>query len=428
MHPWQVADSLWSGDESMFLTAFCTLRPMGMSFPSDFSSNLQKCENHMEDAGLKNYIAVKKIYLTYAQIFDHLAYATEMLNFVWGNVVFSDEVTFSDRDVGQLHQDNHPVHTPMMVQQWFDWQQRIKAIPWSPNSLDLNPVENTWDLMEKTLRKCSCRPTTKNELWPRNYITAASFHLPHCIAQHGKSLSDGEFLKEAFLLTSGTLFEDFLNKQIIKRIQEMPTSRNTVEDRIIRISEYVLEQVKAGLDNAQIYSICINESTALTLQARLAVFVRFPYGNVIRVELIKLLSLLTTTTGKDIMKEVKQELVLKMGFDLQKIVSVTTIDAVPSTLDIHNSKNICKKYVDVLQNSKQIVSTRFSQFRDLEKTLQFISKPHIAQMSDLKVSFLEWLDIDHLEMEFIEFHESSTWMDNCRKSSVLLMLITLSRS
>jgi hypothetical protein len=43
-----------------------------------------------------------------------------------------------------------------------------------------------------------------------------------------------------------------------------------------------------------------------------------------REELVKLLRLPTTTTGKDMMNEVKQELVVKMGFDLQKIVSVTT--------------------------------------------------------------------------------------------------------
>jgi hypothetical protein len=80
---------------------------------------------------------------------------------------------------------------------------------------------------------------------------------------------------------------------------------------------------------------CLDESTDVTLQASLAVFVRFPCGNVMREELVKLLRLPTTTTGKDIMNEVKQELVVKMGVDLQKIVSVTT-EAVPSTVGIHN--------------------------------------------------------------------------------------------
>jgi hypothetical protein len=81
------------------------------------------------------------------------------------------------------------------------------------------------------------------------------------------------------------------------------------------MSEDVSEQMKADLDNAQMFSICLDESTDVTLQARLAVFVRFLCGNVMREELVKLLRLPSTTTGKDIMNEVKQELVEKWGLN-----------------------------------------------------------------------------------------------------------------
>jgi hypothetical protein len=47
----------------------------------------------------------------------------------------------------------------------------------------------------------------------------------------------------------------------------------------------------------------------------------------------------------------------------------------------------------------------------LSRTLQFISKPHVAKMSDLQVTFFHWLNIDNLEMELIEFQESSTWVN-----------------
>jgi hypothetical protein len=56
-------------------------------------------------------------------------------------------------------------------------------------------------------------------------------------------------------------------------------------------------------------------------------------------------------------------------------------------------------------------------------------------MSDLEVTFIDWLNIDNLEMELIEFQESSTWVNKFVKlgealeeMSVLLMLNTLSRS
>lgn len=65
---------------------------------------------------------------------------------------------------------------------------------------------------------------------PNNNLTAASFSVSHCIAQHGKPVSDGEYIKEVFLITSNTLFQDFANKnEVIKRIQDLPISRNTVK-------------------------------------------------------------------------------------------------------------------------------------------------------------------------------------------------------
>lgn len=132
-------------------------------------------------------------------------------------------------------------------------------------------------------------------------------------------------MKTAFLITSEKLFDDFSNKQqIINRIKDLPASRNTVKDRIIKISEDVSKQLKSDLDNVGMFSICLDESTDVTSQARLAVFVRCACGNIMKEELVSLLSLPTTTTGKDIMNEIKQELGIKMGLDFKKIVSVTT--------------------------------------------------------------------------------------------------------
>jgi len=42
-----------------------------------------------------------------------------------------------------------------------------------------------------------------------NNLSDASFSVSHCIAQHGKSLSDGEYLKEVFVKASNIMFQDF---------------------------------------------------------------------------------------------------------------------------------------------------------------------------------------------------------------------------
>ena len=63
-----------------------------------------------------------------------------------------------------------------------------------------------------------------------NFVSA-SFSISHTIVQHGKPLSDGEFVKEAFIKWAPFLFDDFHNKDaIIKRMSELSISRNTVKD------------------------------------------------------------------------------------------------------------------------------------------------------------------------------------------------------
>ncbi|KAL4126005.1 hypothetical protein QTP88_010237 [Uroleucon formosanum] len=131
---------------------------------------------------------------------------------------------------------------------------------------------------------------------------AASFSVSHCIAQHGKLVSDGEYIKEVFLMTLNTLFQDFANKnEIIKRIQDLPISRNSVKERILCMSGDILNQLQTDLASADFFSFCLNESTDITSQARLAVFVRFISVNIMKEELIKLITISTKTTGRDIM-------------------------------------------------------------------------------------------------------------------------------
>lgn len=78
-----------------------------------------------------------------------------------------------------------------------------------------------------------------------NNLSVASFSVSHCIAQHGKPLSDGEYLKEVFVEASNILFHDFTNKnEIIKRINDLPVSRNTVKDRIICMSNDITDQLQ----------------------------------------------------------------------------------------------------------------------------------------------------------------------------------------
>ncbi|GFU23475.1 general transcription factor II-I repeat domain-containing protein 2A [Trichonephila clavipes] len=133
---------------------------------------------------------------------------------------------------------------------------------------------------------------------------AATYSAANAITRHGKPFQEGEFLKEAWLACVPSLFDDFDNKdKIIQRIKDVPLSRNTKKDRILKLAENVTDQQKNDINSAPFISLCLDESTK---SAHLAVFARYCVGNIIMEELIAITSLLTTTKGTDICTAVCQ--------------------------------------------------------------------------------------------------------------------------
>ncbi|XP_034259776.1 general transcription factor II-I repeat domain-containing protein 2A-like [Pantherophis guttatus] len=166
----------------------------------------------------------------------------------------------------------------------------------------------------------------------RTNLTAASFHMSLCVAKHGKSLSDGDIIKAAMLSGSNSLFHDFPNKdKIIRRIFEVPLSRNTIKDRVQRMASDVSQQLTTDLQKAVCYSMCLDESTDINNHARLAVIVCYAVGDVMREELVKLVSLPERTRGIDIYNAV-MEAFSSQGIRPEKVVSVTSNGA-PSMVE-----------------------------------------------------------------------------------------------
>ncbi|GFX47250.1 protein ZBED8 [Trichonephila clavipes] len=156
------------------------------------------------------------------------------------------------------------------------------------------------------------------------HTSAASYSAANAIARHGKPFQKGEFLKEAWLACTPSLFDDFDNKdKIIQRIKDVPLSRNTMKDRILKLAENVTDQLKNDINSAPFILLCLDESINITKLARLAVFALYRVGNIIKEELIAITSLLITTKGTDTCTAVRNSLAEK-EIDLKRIVSVTT--------------------------------------------------------------------------------------------------------
>lgn len=102
-------------------------------------------------------------------------------------------------------------------------------------------------------------------------ISEASFIVSHTIAVHGKPLSDGVYIKEAFKRCSGVLFAGFSNLgAIVKRIDDLPVSRNTIKSRILEMEKDVSKQLIEDIKKVETFSICLDESTDITSHARLS--------------------------------------------------------------------------------------------------------------------------------------------------------------
>ncbi|GFU11682.1 general transcription factor II-I repeat domain-containing protein 2A [Trichonephila clavipes] len=151
------------------------------------------------------------------------------------------------------------------------------------------------------------------------HTSAASYSAANAIARHGKTFQEAEFLKEAWLACAPSLFDDFHNKnKIIQRIKDVALSRNTMKDRILKLTENVTDQQKKnGINSIPFISLCLDESIDITKSACLAVFARYCVGNIIKEELIAITSLLTTTKSTDICTAVRNSLAEK-EIDLKK--------------------------------------------------------------------------------------------------------------
>ena len=74
-----------------------------------------------------------------------------------------------------------------------------------------------------------------------------------------------------------------------------------------------------------------------------------------------------------------------------------------------SKQEIFKEFLSIILTTKENFSKRFAQFRKMEKTLYFLTFPDKTNFEDRDLSCLQWLGLENLEMELLEFKENYLW-------------------
>ncbi|GFT98119.1 uncharacterized protein TNCV_789381 [Trichonephila clavipes] len=256
------------------------------------------------------------------------------------------------------------------------------------------------------------------------HTSAVSYSAANAIARHGKPFQEGEFLKEAWLACSPSLFEDFDNKdKIIQRIKDVPLSRNSMKDRILKLAENVTDQQKNDINSASFISLCLDESIDITKSARLAVFARYCVGNINKEELIAITSLLTTTKGTDICTAKRDIITKNYKYFPNLKKNIKDLDA----QEKRNEEKVIDDFISIMDSLIKEFSARFFQFKELSETFKFIMFPDVISFDKLNLSQFDWLEIEELEMQMIDFQSSSIWIQKFIETRKKLELIEAER-
>ncbi|XP_077312023.1 SCAN domain-containing protein 3-like [Lithobates pipiens] len=150
------------------------------------------------------------------------------------------------------------------------------------------------------------------------------------LGQHKRPFTDGTFVKECLNAVAETLLEGKQKDELCGKINQIPLSASTATKKTEILTEDVLGQLDAAIQSAVCISLAIDESTDITDNAQLLVYVRFFHKETKELceDLLGVTPLETHTRGQDIYEAIK-EILRKRKIDLKKVVSVTT-DGAPA--------------------------------------------------------------------------------------------------
>ncbi|GFX02136.1 general transcription factor II-I repeat domain-containing protein 2A [Trichonephila clavipes] len=92
-----------------------------------------------------------------------------------------------------------------------------------------------------------------------------------------------------------------------------------------------------------------------------------------------------------------------------------------------NEEKVIDDFISIMDSLIKEFSARFSQFKELSETFKFIMYPDVISFDKLNLSQFDWLEIEELEMQLIDFQSSSIWIQKFIETRKKLELIEAER-
>ena len=173
----------------------------------------------------------------------------------------------------------------------------------------------------------------------------ASYVIALEIAKQKKTHSIGETLVKLCLLKTAKLV---LGDASVAKLKQISLSNNTIQRRILDMSEDVKKQVVNEIKASPRFSFQVDESIDISSCAQLLVFVRYIHSGDIKEEFLFCSELDTTTTSADIMGKMKT-FFKAHGLQWENVCGVCT-DGAPAMLG--SRSGFTKKVKELAQKAK----------------------------------------------------------------------------
>ena len=162
-----------------------------------------------------------------------------------------------------------------------------------------------------------------NTMTAQEKATECSLRIAWILGRHKKPFTDAEVVKECMIQTAETLFDGKQRDEIIDKVKQILLSDSTAM-RTGLLAEDLVLQLNEGLKSAPCISLAIDESTDMTDNAQLMVFVRYYDGKTKKfMQDLFGVATLKKRTQEDIYEALKS-MIESRNLEMKSTISLTT--------------------------------------------------------------------------------------------------------